>query len=224
MPSARALDTLQTLFFHFYMKIDTTHICFRLHTIVPLHQRKGRRGDNAGNHTSFTFSASHTLIIILYLTIKFLKKGKHIMAVNYKLYQAKRSDKFNGKWYGRVLHNGTIGTKQLATIMQRNCTVKESDIVAVLTELVEVMNDQLQNSMIVKLDGFGTFRMGMNSAPADSAKDWTVLKNVRGLHVNFIPQGSRNAANGNFERTFLKNVKIQEAADYTKPEKVQDQQ
>lgn len=108
--------------------------------------------------------------------------------------------------------------------MQRNCTVKESDIVAVLTELVEVMNDQLQNSMIVKLDGFGTFRMGMNSAPADSAKDWTVMKNVRGLHVNFIPQGSRNVANGNFERTFLKNVKIQEAADYTKPEKVQDQQ
>ena len=102
--------------------------------------------------------------------------------------------------------------------------MKESDIVAVLTELVEVMNDQLQNSMIVKLDGFGTFRMGMKSAPADSAKDWTVLKNVRGLHVNFIPQGSRNVANGNFERTFLKNVKIQEAADYTKPEKVQDQQ
>ena len=114
--------------------------------------------------------------------------------------------------------------EQLAAIMQRNCTVKESDIVAVLTELVEVMNDQLQNSMIVKLDGFGTFRMGMNSAPADSAKDWTVMTNVRGLHVNFIPQGSRNVANGNFERTFLKNVKIQEAADYTKPEKVQDQQ
>ena len=45
------------------------------------------------------------------------------MAVNYKLYQAKRSDKFNGKWYGRVQHNGTIGTKQLAAIMQRNCTV-----------------------------------------------------------------------------------------------------
>lgn len=143
------------------------------------------------------------------------------MAVNYKLYQAKRSDKFNGKWYGRVQHNGTIDTKQLATIMQRNCTVKESDIVAVLTELVEVMNDQLQNSMVVKLDGFGTFRLAMNSAPADTAKDWTVAKNVRGLHVNFMPQGTRNAANGNFERTFLKNVKIQEAADYTKPESEQ---
>lgn len=140
------------------------------------------------------------------------------MAVNYKKYKAVRKDKFNGKWYARVAHNGTVTTKQLAAIMQRNCTVKESDIVAVLTELVEVMNDQLQNSMIVKLDGFGSFKMGMTSAPAETAEDWTLAKNLRNVHINFMPEMKRSAGSTHYERTFLKGVKMQEATAYDKPE------
>lgn len=140
------------------------------------------------------------------------------MAVNYKVYQAVRSDKFNGKWYGRVVHNGTVTTKQLAAIMQRNCTVKESDIVAVLTELVEVMNDQLQNSMAVKLDGFGTFKIGMATTGAFNAKEWSVSKNVKDLHINFTPELKRSTGSKQYDRTFLKNVKLQEAVAYNKPE------
>ena len=41
--------------------------------------------------------------------------------------------------------------------LQRNCTVKKADILAVLDELVETMRDQLQDSKRVKLDGFGSF-------------------------------------------------------------------
>ena len=79
------------------------------------------------------------------------------MAVNYKLYQCNRDCEQKGLWYARASYNGTINTSQLADIMQANSTVKRSDIMAVLTELVEVMNYQLGNSMKVKLDGFGSF-------------------------------------------------------------------
>ena len=61
------------------------------------------------------------------------------MALNYKLYQSNRKDDTKGKWYARVTHASTIDTNGLAAIMQANCTVKRSDILAVIAELVEVM-------------------------------------------------------------------------------------
>ena len=66
-----------------------------------------------------------------------------------------------GKWYPRAVMTNTVDTDALATIMQRNCTVKKSDILAVISELIETMQDQLQDSKRVKLNGFGTFKIGM---------------------------------------------------------------
>lgn len=74
------------------------------------------------------------------------------MPILYKLRQDNRKNSVNkGKWYARSIMNGTtVGTNELANIMQRNCTLKKSDIIAVIAELVETMADQLQNSMRVK--------------------------------------------------------------------------
>jgi predicted histone-like DNA-binding protein len=111
------------------------------------------------------------------------------MPVLYKLYQDNRKNSKNvGKWYARAVHNGTVDLMALATIMQRNCTVKRSDILAVLTELVEVMQDQLQSSMRVKLDGFGSFKIGLKTTPADSVDKFLSNKNVAGLRINFQPE------------------------------------
>ena len=81
------------------------------------------------------------------------------MALNYRLYQSNRKDNTKGKWYARVAHTSTIDTNGLAAIMQANCTVKRSDILAVISELVEVMTTELQNSKRVRIDGFGTFKL-----------------------------------------------------------------
>jgi nucleoid DNA-binding protein len=40
---------------------------------------------------------------------------------------------------------------------------------AVLEELVEVMKDQMQDSKRVKLDGFGSFKIGIESKGAQTA-------------------------------------------------------
>ncbi len=111
--------------------------------------------------------------------------------ITYKLYQSNRKNNPNqGKWYARAIHNQTIETNELASIIQRNCTVKRSDVVAVLTELVEVMQDELQNGKRVKLNGFGTFKINLMSAAADSPEDFKVCKHIVGSRVNFYPSTS----------------------------------
>lgn len=134
------------------------------------------------------------------------------MAVKYRIYQSNRKGKFQGKWYARAVHESTITTDDLATIMQSNCTVKRSDILAVISELVETMNTQLQNSMRVKLDRFGTFKIGISTYPAESAKEFSV-KNVKGLHVLFQPEFKIDAK-GNRIQNFITGAKMSEITPY----------
>ena len=50
------------------------------------------------------------------------------MAVFYRLHQDQSTGtKRSGKWYARAVPTACIGTRQLAEIIQRNCTVKKSD-------------------------------------------------------------------------------------------------
>ena len=89
------------------------------------------------------------------------------MSVFYRLHQDKSQNTVrSGKWYARAVATSVVDTRKLAEIMQRNCTVKKSDILAVLDELVETMRDQLQDSKRVKLDGFGSFKIGIRSCGA----------------------------------------------------------
>ena len=60
-----------------------------------------------------------------------------------------------GKWRVRVVPQGVVTTKELAKIMEQNCTVKSSDINAVLRELAETMKTSLLDGNRVVLDGLG---------------------------------------------------------------------
>ncbi|MCR5129891.1 MAG: hypothetical protein K6C10_00315 [Prevotella sp.] len=62
------------------------------------------------------------------------------MAVKYKLYQDNRTTSTHkGMWYARALVSGIKDTKTLADQIQQNVSVKKSDVLAVLDELVVVM-------------------------------------------------------------------------------------
>ena len=68
------------------------------------------------------------------------------MVLKYKLYQVKnKTASGTGKWGARAVMTGKADLATLSERIQRNCTVKRSDVLAVLTELVEVMRDELQN-------------------------------------------------------------------------------
>ena len=132
------------------------------------------------------------------------------MAVFYRLHQDQSTGtKRSGKWYARAVPTAVIGTRQLAEIIQRNCTVKKSDVMAVIEELVEVMKDQMQDSKRVKLDGFGSFKIGVQSKDAQTAAKFTVADHIKGLHVVFMPERTTDSG-GNKSKQFLQGCKVEE--------------
>ena len=144
------------------------------------------------------------------------------MSVFYRLSQVTSPKaKGYGKWYPRAVITQTVETEELAAIMQRNCTLKKADIVAVISELIETMQDQLQDSKRVKLNGFGSFKIGIKGEGADSAADFSVSKNVKGLHVLFMPEVKKDGS-GVRQKTFISGCNVQEApkngVDTTKPQ------
>lgn len=132
------------------------------------------------------------------------------MSIFYRLHQDKsEGTKRSGKWYARAVPTAVVNTRQLAEIVQRNCTVKKSDVMAVIEELVETMRDQLQDSKRVKLDGFGSFKIGIESKGATTAKAFTVQENITGLHVVFSPERTTDPS-GNSSKQFLQGARVEE--------------
>lgn len=132
------------------------------------------------------------------------------MAVHYRLYQNNnsKSEQYK-KWYGRSVSLGTVTTYDLAADIEANCTVKRADILAVLSELVVSMKKELQNSLRVKLDGFGSFKIGLSTTGTDTAKEFNARHNVKGMRILFLPE-LRTDASGRRTRTFLDGCRVAE--------------
>lgn len=108
--------------------------------------------------------------------------------VKYKLMQNGDEDsKYFGQYYAKAVMTGEIGLNEIAERVQRNCSAKKSDVLAVLTELVEVMKDELQNSHKVRIDGLGTFKVGIKGTYAKTAAAFNPAKNISGYKINFRP-------------------------------------
>lgn len=134
------------------------------------------------------------------------------MAVYYKVYQSYRKNNPNkGKWYARAAMVGTDSTDELAEAIEEKCTVHKADVVAVIEALIGEMTRSLQNSRRVKLPGFGTFKLGISSKPADD-RDKVTVKNIKNVHVVFIPELKKTA--GVSTRTFVNGARLKNFSDF----------
>ncbi len=135
------------------------------------------------------------------------------MAVLYRLSQNqnKKNTKSYGKWYAKAIHVNEYGTDQLAEEVQRNCSMKRSDVKAVIEELIEVMARELGNSHSVRLDGLGLFRVGLRSEGTLTVREFNPAKHVTGMRINFLPTRDRDASTHNYNSRLTKGWKIQEA-------------
>ena len=134
------------------------------------------------------------------------------MSVRYKLYQDNRSESATrGKWYARAVYNSKPKTlKQLALKIQENVSVKKSDVMAVLDELVGVLKEWLQDSNRVKIEGLGSFKIGLKTKPANTAKDFSVAKHVVGARVNFLPEVEADVTTGRRVKSLLMGLEVEE--------------
>ena len=129
------------------------------------------------------------------------------MAIYYKVYQCNRKGSpAKGKWYGRAAMIDTDTTNDLTKGIQEKCTVNEADVLAVINALISEMTRSLQSSHRVKLPGFGTFKLGISSKPADE-RDKFGVSNIKNVHVIFTPELKKGQSGAN-TRTFVNGARL----------------
>lgn len=90
-----------------------------------------------------------------------------------------------GLWYGKAYIRGTLTFDQIAQQIQNNCSMKKSDVIAYLTELIEVMQQKLTQGYKVQLGDIGYFSVGLKSKGALSKKKWNATEYLTSKHVVF---------------------------------------
>ena len=110
------------------------------------------------------------------------------MAIFYRLVKDGRKDSpYKGDYFARTVNLGTIETDELASIIERNCSMKRSDVLAVLAELSDTIRRLLADSHRVRLAGIGSLMVGLNGRPCSDPTQYDNTY-VTGLHLCFKPE------------------------------------
>ena len=89
-----------------------------------------------------------------------------------------------------VYDNHFIGTEELADFIQRQASVKKSDIKAVLQELGEAFKHFFELGQKIKLDGIGIFKVGFSSIGVAKLEDCGA-QTITTRRVLFQPETTR---------------------------------
>jgi predicted histone-like DNA-binding protein len=96
-----------------------------------------------------------------------------------------------GKYYATAVYdNNFIGTEELAEFIQRQASVKKSDIKAVLQELGEALKHFFELGQKIRLDGIGIFKVGFSSIGVAKLEDCTAAT-ISTRRVLFQPETER---------------------------------
>ena len=134
------------------------------------------------------------------------------MSVKYiKVKNNRKGSTTLGKVYGRAVVTNTVYTDTICENIGKRCTLTEPDIKAAVSALETEIANQLAQGNRVVLDGFGAFKVGLTTKPADTAAKFTA-NNVKGMHIIFQP--SIEMQSGKRVKTMLKGVKVEELAEY----------
>jgi predicted histone-like DNA-binding protein len=132
------------------------------------------------------------------------------MSLFVKKYQNnnKKNEKSYGLWYAKAVAVEEVGIEKLADEIEDNCTVKRSDILAVLSELGPAIRKEVQMSMKVRVPYLGCFRLGVSTKGAETAEDFTMQGNIKNVHVLFYPESKRS--NGKLVKELARGVRVAE--------------
>ena len=147
-----------------------------------------------------------------------------------KFIKAKNNNQYNtayGKYFAEAVYDSHfIGTEELAEFIQRQASVKKSDIKAVLQELGEALKHFFEMGQKVKLEGIGIFKVGFSSIGVEKIEDCSA-NTISTRRVLFQPEttrvvvGQTKLENGKVKQkyvnaiTLLKDVVFEETHDNT---------
>ena len=143
-----------------------------------------------------------------------------------KFIKSRNNNKYNaayGKYYAEAVYDSHfVGTEELAEFIQRQASVKKSDIKAVLQELGEAMKHFFEMGQKIKLDGIGIFKVGFSSIGVEKIEDCGA-NTISTRRVLFQPETERvvvgqESKSGKVKLnaiTLLKDVVFEETHDNT---------
>jgi predicted histone-like DNA-binding protein len=133
------------------------------------------------------------------------------MSVFYKLAKSNMQGKSKNRYYAKAVAMGETHTKDIAKRMSEAGTVTEGDVYAVLTDLITFMKNDLGEGHIVVLDGFGRFKLAIESDTVKDPVDFDATKHIRGLRCKFIAQGHHSQLSSKMEKPFTSGIKCKRA-------------
>lgn len=130
-----------------------------------------------------------------------------------------------GKYFATAVYdNHFVGTEELSDFIQRQASVKKSDIKAVLQELGEAFKHFFEMGQKIKLDGIGIFKVGFSSIGVVKVEDCGA-QTITTRRVLFQPEttrvvvGQQKMTDGSVKQkyvnaiTMLKDVVFEETHD-----------
>ena len=110
----------------------------------------------------------------------------------YEVYQNKNvSSRAYGKHYARVKYLECLNTRKLSNHIAEHGSIYTPDIVyGVMEKFRSCLLEMLLNSKKVKIEGLGTFytTLECEKGGAVTKDKFNILKNVKGLHIRFLPE------------------------------------
>lgn len=109
-----------------------------------------------------------------------------------------------GQYVARVVHNGVVDTEAVAQEIQDNCSLKRADVLAVLSELENVLCRHLQNGEIVQLSHLGRLKLEIKGRPVSTPQLFNPHEHILGVALHLIPESRHHVQPLYHDITFVR--------------------
>lgn len=133
------------------------------------------------------------------------------MAKFRKVKNNRKNSPTRGMIYGRAVVNKVVHTSAIAKKITERCTVTEPDILAVINALMTEISANIADGNKVVLDEFGSFKLGIRTSPAVSAKKFTSA-NIKAMYIIYSPYSVMDQ--GKRVKPMLSGIKMEEMTEY----------
>ena len=137
-------------------------------------------------------------------------KSYTMAKIIYEVYQNQNEhNAAYGKWYGRVKYLESLNTRKLSNHISEHGSIYTPDVVyGVMEKFRSCLLEMLLNSKKVKIEGLGTFytTIECQKGGAVSKEKFNILKDVKGLHIRFLPEQEQETNISS--REFLKQAEF----------------
>ena len=135
-----------------------------------------------------------------------------------KFIKLKNNNRANVKAYGKyfataVYDNHFVGTDEIADFIQRQASVKKSDIKAVLQELGEAMKHFFEMGQKIKLEGIGILKVGFSSIGVAKAEECSA-STITTRRILFQPEtervvvGQQKRTDGSVKQKYVTSISL----------------